>query len=104
MPYRHAHWYLLSLFPLAGLAFWPNYVSRLADSSAAFHLHGITASLWIGLVAFQSWSIHHRRNALHRSLGLASFALFPFFVTGGLLIIQSIAGKFATAADPFSAM
>lgn len=104
MPYRHAHWYLLALFPLAGLAFWPNYVSKLATSSAAFHLHGVTASLWIALVAFQSWSIHHRRNALHRQLGLASFALFPFFVTGGLLIVQSIAAKFATAADPFSAM
>lgn len=104
MPYRQAHWYLLSLFPLAGLAFWPNYFSKFADSSPAFHLHGITASLWIALVAFQSWSIHHRRNGLHRTIGLASFALFPFFVTGGLLIIQSIAGKFGAAADPFSAM
>lgn len=104
MPYRHAHFYLLALFPLAALAFWPNYVSKLADSSAAFHLHGITASLWLGLVAFQSWSIHNRRNALHRKLGLASFALFPFFVTGGLLIIQSIAVKFSAVSDPFFAM
>jgi len=104
MPYRHAHWYLLSLFPLAGVAFWPGYVSKFADSPAAFHVHGITASLWIALVAFQSWSIHHRRNALHRSVGLGSFALFPFFVAGGMLVIHSIAGKFAAAADPFSAM
>ena len=104
MPYRHAHWYLLSLFPLAGLAFWPSYVSKFADSPAAFHVHGITASLWIALVALQSWSIHRHRNALHRSIGLGSFALFPFFVAGGLLVVHSIAGKFATAADPFSAM
>ena len=28
MPFRHAHWYMLSLFPLAALAFWPNYLSK----------------------------------------------------------------------------
>jgi hypothetical protein len=104
MPYRHAHWYLLSLFPLAGLAFWPNYLSIFAASPVAFHVHGITASLWIALVAAQSWSIHHRRNALHRTIGIASFALFPFFVTGGLLVIHSIAGKFGAGVDPFNAM
>ena len=104
MPYRHAHWYLLLLFPLTGLAFWPNYFSKFAASPYAFHIHGITASLWIVLLAFQSWSIHRRRNALHRSVGIASFALFPFFVTGGLLVIQTMATKFGAGADPFYAM
>ncbi len=101
MPYRHAHWYLLLLFPLTGLAFWPNYFSKMADSPAAFHVHGVTASLWIVLLAFQSWAIHQRRNALHRSVGLASFALFPFFVTGGLLVIQTMAVKFTDGSDIF---
>lgn len=101
MPYRHAHWYLLLLFPLTGLAFWPNYFGKLADSPYAFHVHGVTASLWIVLLAFQSWSIHHRRNALHRSAGLASLALFPLFIAGGLLVIQTMAVKFAAGADPF---
>ena len=104
MPYRHAHWYLLLLFPLTGLAFWPAYFSKFADSPYAFHVHGITASLWIVLVAVQSWSIHRRRNALHRSLGIASFALFPFFVVGGLLVIQTMAAKFGARTDPFYAM
>src|SRR5687768_16585659 len=101
MPYRHAHLYLLLLFPLTGLAFWPNYFGRLAASPAAFHIHGATASLWIALLAFQSWSIHARRNAWHRSVGLASFALFPLFVAGGLLVIQTMAVKFAGRSDPF---
>lgn len=101
MPYRHAHWYLLLLFPLTGLAFWPNYFSKMADSPAALHVHGVTASLWIVLLAFQSWSIHQRRNALHRTVGLTSFALFPFFVTGGLLVIQTMAVKVAAGSDPF---
>jgi hypothetical protein len=104
MPYRHAHWYLLLLFPLTGLAFWPNYFGKLAQSPYAFHVHGVTASLWIALLAFQSWSIHHRRNALHRSGGLASLALFPLFVAGGLLVIQTMAVKFAAGSDPFYAV
>ena len=101
MPYRHAHWYLLLLFPLTGLAFWPNYFSKFAASPYAFHVHGITASLWIALLAFQSWTIHNRRNALHRSAGLASLALFPFFLLGGLLVLQTMADKFARRAEPF---
>ena len=84
MPYRHAHWYLLLLFPLTGLAFWPNYFGKLGDSPYAFHVHGVTASLWIVLLAFQSWAIHRRRNHLHRSAGLASLALFPLFVAGAI--------------------
>lgn len=103
MPYRHAHWYLLALFPLTGLAFWPAYFSKLASAPSAFHVHGLTAALWIVLLAFQSWSIHRRRNALHRTFGLASFALFPLFVAGGLLVIQTMAVKFGSRADPFYA-
>jgi hypothetical protein len=101
MPYRHAHWYLLLLFPLTGLAFWPAYFSKFAASPYAFHVHGVTASLWIALLAFQSWTIHHRRNALHRQTGAASLALFPFFLAGGLLVLQTMAEKVATGESPF---
>lgn len=104
MPYRHAHWYLLLLFPLTGLAFWPNYFSKFSSSPYAFHVHGITASLWILLLAFQSWTIHHRRNALHRSAGAGSLALFPFFLAGGLLVLQTMAVKFGAREDPFYAL
>ena len=103
MPYRHAHWFLLLLFPLTGLAFWTNYFSKFASSPLSFHVHGITASLWIALLAFQSWSIDRRRNALHRSVGIASFALFPLFIAGGLLVIQTMAIKFGPRIDPFYA-
>jgi hypothetical protein len=101
MPYRHAHWYLLLLFPLTGLAFWPNYFSKFSGSPYAFHVHGITAGLWIALLAFQSWTIHHRRIALHRGAGFASLALFPFFLVGGLLVLQTMAHKVGTREDPF---
>ena len=104
LPYPRAHFWLLLLFPLTGLAFWPAYFSDFRAAPYAFHVHGITASLWIALLAFQSWAIHRRRNSLHRSVGLASFALFPFFLVGGLLVLQTMAIKFGIQADPFYQM
>jgi tetrahydromethanopterin S-methyltransferase subunit B len=102
MPYRHAHWWLLLLFPLTALAFWPNYFSDMRGAPYAFHVHGITASLWIALLAAQSWAIHTRRNGLHRTIGYWSFALFPFFIVGGVLVLQTMAVKFAAQSEPFS--
>jgi hypothetical protein len=101
MPYRHAHWWLLSLFPLAVLAFWPNYLSQIRTAATEFHAHGITASLWLALLALQSWSIHHDRTALHRSSGLASLALFPLFLAGGIGIFIGMARRLQAHATPF---
>lgn len=103
MPYRHAHFYLLLLAALTVLAFWPSYFSVLPNSPAAFHIHGFTASLWIALLSLQSWLIHHGAPEQHRAAGLASLVLFPFFAASNLLIVHSMATKFASAADPFNA-
>lgn len=101
MPYRHAHWYLLSLFPLSAVAFWPTYVSQLRTAAVEFHTHGITASLWIALLAFQSWSIHRGRRETHRSAGMLSLALFPLFLAGGVAIFIGMAKRFTAEASPF---
>lgn len=101
MPYRNLHWWLVGLFPLIFLAFLPNYFSVFATSSLAFHVHGATASAWIALLAFQSWTIQRRRNDLHRTAGMASLAVFPFFFAGSLLILHSMAAKFASGGHPF---
>ena len=104
MPFRHAHWWILSLFPLAALAFWPNYLSVISTSPPSYHLHGITASLWLVLLAVQSWSIQHGHRAFHRTNGLVSLALFPLFLAGGAAIFVGMAQRYAAAATPFSAI
>lgn len=104
MPFRHAHWYILSLFPVAALAFWPSYLSALPSSPPSYHLHGMTASLWLVLLAVQSWSIHHDRRAFHRANGLVSFALFPLFLAGGASIFIGMAQRYVAASTPFSAI
>ena len=104
MPYRHAHWVLLALLaPLVAIGFWPDYFGKLSGASFAFHVHGLTAVAWLLLVTAQSWSIHARRNALHRQLGLAVFAAVPLFVAGAVLVFQSMAAKYL-GGHPFYGM
>lgn len=104
MPLRHAHWYLLALFPLAGLAFWQGYLSRLATSPAQFHAHGITATLWLIMLVVQSWTIHSGRRRTHRPLGTLSLVLFPLFMAGGATIFIGMAQRFVAEQSPFYTM
>jgi hypothetical protein len=103
MPYRHAHWYLLGLFPLAALAFWPSYLSQFRTASVEFHMHGLTATMWLVLLVAQSWTMHAGRRQLHRKLGTASLILFPLFLMGGTGIFFGMADRYAAGA-PFQAM
>ncbi|QIL02915.1 hypothetical protein G7078_09055 [Sphingomonas sinipercae] len=103
MPYRHAHWYLLALFPLAGLAFWQSYISQFTTASGEFHAHGLTASSWLILLLFQSWSIQKGTRQLHRTVGTASLVLFPLFLAGGASIFFGMADRYA-AGSPFHVM
>lgn len=103
MPYRHAHWYLLILFPLAGLAFWFNYLSQLGSVPIEFHAHGITATLWLILLVAQSWSIHAGNRQRHRSVGALSLILFPLFLIGGTGIFFGMAQRYVEGVS-FEAM
>lgn len=101
MPFRHAHWWVLATFPLAALAFWPGYLSSFGSSPWSYHLHGATATMWLLLLAIQSWSIHHGKRAFHRANGLVSFALFPLFLAGGATIFVGMAERYVQGASPF---
>ncbi|MEO7410396.1 MAG: hypothetical protein ABIU10_03615 [Sphingomicrobium sp.] len=101
MPFRHAHWWVLATFPLAAVAFWPNYLSLIGTSPWSYHLHGLTASMWLLLLAIQSWSIQHGKRAFHRANGRVSFALFPLFLAGGATIFVGMAERYVEAASPF---
>lgn len=103
MPYRHAHWHLLGLLALAGLAFWPQYLSQLGTAPPQYHLHGITATLWVLMLIAQSWTIHHGQRSLHRTMGTMSLLLFPAFLAGGSTIFLGMAQRYVEGS-PFQAM
>lgn len=98
MPYRHAHWYLLALFPVAAFVFWPSYLSQFTTASMEFHAHGITATLWLMLLVAQSWTIQNRQRQLHRTLGTASLVLFPLFLAGGASIFFGMADRYVAGS------
>lgn len=103
MPYRHAHWYLVGVLAFASLAFWPQYLSQISTAPAQYHLHGITATLWVLMLIGQSWTIHHDRRSLHRSMGTLSLLLFPLFLAGGSTIFLGMAQRYVEGS-PFHVM
>ena len=102
MPYRHAHWYLLALFPLVGLAFWPTYFAIFSTSSAALHAHAAVGTVWITILAAQSWTIHHGQRDIHRQTGIASLAIFPLFAAASAAVVVLMAQEFVGKSSPVS--
>ena len=101
MPYRHAHWAVSGLIAATLLAFWPGYFSKLGEAQIAWHIHGVTASLWMILLLTQSWSIHAKHRAFHRFAGRAVFLLVPLFTVGGVAVVQTMAVATASGEDIF---
>lgn len=100
MPYSKAHWFMLALLPVTVLAFWPSYFGILRDAPLAHHLHGVTGTLWILLIAGQSFAVHSRRLPLHRSVGRLVFVLAPLLIGAFSLVTWAGAQKSA-AQHPF---
>ncbi|MBY9063235.1 hypothetical protein K7957_09855 [Sphingomonas yunnanensis] len=101
MPYRHGYRAVLLLLPLILLAFWPGYFGALRAAPLALHAHGLSATAWLVLLAVQLWSIHDRRVALHRTAGLALFAIVPLFAGASLAAVQGGIALFVARSDPF---
>ncbi|WP_343344063.1 hypothetical protein WJT74_09375 [Sphingomicrobium sp. XHP0239] len=104
MPYRHAHWWVLACLGVILLGFWPSYWSQAGSARWEFHLHGAVATVWVIMVATQSWSIHHKKRALHRATGQSSLYLFPFLTMGLMGIGMVNAERVVAGGDPFIAL
>jgi hypothetical protein len=104
MPYRKAWLWVLLLFALTFVAFWPGYFTKLSTHSSAHHWHAAGAVLWTVLAVVQSWTVHNGRIALHRKTGLAVFALFPLFLVGGVWVVYVEATTLARAWGSPTAM
>jgi len=86
--YPRAWVYLLLAFLAVGLGFYPSYFGRLGEMDAAFHLHGITAALWMTLLVVQPLLYRLGAWELHRAVGKSSFLLVPLVVVGGLVMVH----------------
>lgn len=100
MPYSKAHWFMLALLPVTLLAFWPSYFGVLREAPLAHHVHGVTGTLWILLIAGQSFAVHSGRLSLHRTAGRLVFVLTPLLIGAFSLVTWAGAQK-AVAQHPF---
>ncbi len=103
MPYRKAWLFIVALIAATIFAFWRSYFGRLSSSSTGFHIHGMTAGLWMLLLLAQSWTPHRGGIAIHRGLGKTTFVAMPLFAAGSMGVIHSMATGTA-GGHPFYAI
>lgn len=103
MPYRHAWVFIAALMAATIFGFWRSYFGIILSAPMGFHVHGVTASLWMLLLLAQSWTPHRGRIALHRRLGRATFVALPLFAAGSMGVVHSMAAGTA-GGDPFYAL
>ncbi|HYI63794.1 MAG TPA: hypothetical protein VEW71_02800 [Allosphingosinicella sp.] len=104
MPYRHAHYYVLAVIAVIVAGFWPSYFAAWGSVPWQFHAHGVAASIWVAMVAAQSWTAHHGRLPLHRAVGKSSLLLFPFLIAGLAAIIDVTAKAYVAGDGPVRMM
>jgi hypothetical protein len=98
MPYPRAHYYVLVVIAVIVAGFWPSYFGVWGTVPWQFHAHGVAASIWVTMVAAQSWTAQGKRLSLHRAIGKSSLLLFPFLI-GGLAAIIDVTAKGFVAGD-----
>lgn len=87
--YTNSWIFIIGLFVISSVVFWPRYYSRLSDASLYLHLHAITAILWFGLLVAQPLLIKNRMLKMHRLLGKFSFPLAAMLVISIILLAHS---------------
>ena len=95
--YKRAHVYFSLALLLAIIGFFPSYFSRLGQTDAIKHFHGIAALTWMILLVTQAWLMRQGNRRLHRALGRTSLVIAPLFVASGLLVVHSM----LTGGNPF---
>src|ERR1043165_8103320 len=104
MPYPRAHYYVLVVLAVIVGGFWPSYFAASGSVPWQAHAHGIAATVWVTMVAAQSWTAHHGQLPLHRAIGKSSLLLFPFLIGGFCAIIDLTAKGFVAGDGPSRAM
>lgn len=104
MPYPRAHHYVMVVMAVVIAGFWPSYFAVWGSVPWQFHAHGVAASIWVMMVAAQSWTAHRGRLPLHRAVGKSSLLLFPLLIGGLAAIIDLTAKGFVAGDNPVRMM
>lgn len=87
--YTNSWIFIIGLFAVSTVVFWPRYYSRLFDASFYLHLHAITALVWFVLLVAQPLLIKKRKLKQHRLLGKLSIPVAVMLVISIILLTHS---------------
>lgn len=95
--YRYLGYFMLLLIPLIAAAFHKSYGSKFPTFEPGYdpfiHVHAALATIWVALLIVQPFLIANKKLAWHRTIGKASYVLFPLlilsFVPAWIKIIHS---------------
>lgn len=86
--YKYAHIYLAIGLVVVLIGFSKTYFNNLSKFSFSYHLHGISATLWMILLIIQPYLFQKSKLKIHRLLGLTSLVLVPLIIIGGIIMMR----------------
>ena len=92
MFYRNVHLFLALGIVIVAWGFSGSYFGKLGQTTLPYHIHGISASLWMILLVVQPYLYRQGKIKTHRYLGWTSVVLVPVIVGGGCeMMVRMIA-------------
>jgi hypothetical protein len=88
--YPNAFAWMLLPFIVTLAGFGPSYFMRLAELSFSFHVHGVSATLWMLLLVTQPLLYRLAWMEWHRMVGRSTLLLVPVVVISGLVMVHSM--------------
>ncbi|MBT8258143.1 MAG: hypothetical protein KJO49_06695 [Bacteroidia bacterium] len=86
--YKYAHLYLALGLLVVLIGFSKTYFVKLGDFTLPYHVHGISATLWMILLIIQPYLFQKGRLKTHRILGWTSLVLVPTLIIAGIIMMR----------------
>lgn len=86
--YPYAHWYFLGALGVVVAGFWGSFFSPAAPRDVVHSVHGITATLWLLLLAGQSFLMSRGMVRWHRRVARLAFLLMPVMLLSAVHIVR----------------
>ena len=94
--YGNAYIFLAISLVIIAVGFSQSYFAKLDEMAFPYHLHGISASLWMIMLVSQPYLYKIGKINVHRKLGWFSLLLVPLIVIGGLIMVNSMVHRQAS--------
>ena len=86
--YNNAHLYLAIGLVVVFWGFSNSYFGKLGETTLQYHIHGLSATLWMLLLIVQPFFYTKGKLTIHKYLGWSSMILVPTIVFGGFEMMK----------------